>query len=68
MKVLLDIKDDKASFFLEVLKNFSFVKAETLTPSKAEFLKDLKEAVTEVTLAKQGKIKLKSADQLLDEL
>ncbi|HSZ24331.1 MAG TPA: hypothetical protein VK766_01360 [Cytophagaceae bacterium] len=68
MKVLLDIKDDKASFFMEVLKNFSFVKAETITPSKATFLKDFKGAVEEVKLAKQGKIKLKSADQLLDEL
>jgi len=68
MKVLLDIKDNKADFVLELLKNFSFVKAETITPSKAQFLKGLKEAVQEVTLAKQGKIKLKSADQLLDEL
>ena len=68
MKVLLDIKDNKADFVLELLKNFSFVKAETITPSKAQFLKGLKEAVEEVTLAKQDKIKLKSADQLLDEL
>ncbi|WP_299250180.1 hypothetical protein [uncultured Cytophaga sp.] len=68
MKVLLDIKDNKADFVLELLKNFSFVKAETITPSKAQFLKGLKEAVEEVTLAKQGKINLKSADQLLDEL
>jgi len=68
MKVLLDIKDNKADFVLELLKNFSFVKAETITPSKAKFLKELKEAVQQVTLAKQGKIKLKSADQLLDEL
>jgi hypothetical protein len=68
MKVLLDIKDDKASFFMEVLKNFSFVKAETITPSKAQFLKELKESVIEVTLAKQGKIKLQSAKDFLNEL
>lgn len=68
MKVLLDIKDNKAEFVLELLKNFSFVKAETITPSRAQFLKELKEAVQEVALAKKGKIKLKSADQLLDEL
>lgn len=68
MKIILDIKDDKASFFMEVLKNFCFVKAETIAPQKAEFMKDLKGAVEEVTLAKQGKIKLKSADQLIDEL
>ena len=68
MKVLLDIKDSKAPFFMELLKNFSFVKAETLVPTKAQFLKDLKGAVEEVALAKQGKKKLQSAEELLDEL
>jgi hypothetical protein len=68
MKVLLDIKDSKAEFVMELLKSLSFVKAETITPSRAQLLKDLKEAAQEVNLAKQGKIKLKSADQLLDEL
>ena len=32
MKVLLDIKDSKASFFMELLKSFSFVKVKPLTP------------------------------------
>ncbi len=68
MQLLLDIKDSKAGFVLELLKNFSFVKAEKLTPAKAEFLRDLKGAVEEVTLAKQGKIKLQSAKDFLDEL
>lgn len=27
MKLLLDIQDDKASFFIELLKNFKYVKA-----------------------------------------
>lgn len=30
MKVLLDIQDNKAVFFMEVLKNFSFVKAQPI--------------------------------------
>ncbi len=68
MMLLLDIKDDKAPFFMEVLKNFSFVKTETLTQSKAQFLKELKGSVDEVSRAKQGEIKLKSADELIDEL
>lgn len=68
MKVILDIKDEKAAFFMEVLKNFSFVKAKPLTPYKAEVLEGLKEAVEQVKLAKEGKVKLKSARQLLDEL
>jgi len=68
MKVLLDIKDDKADFVMELLKNFSFVKTKRLTPAKAELLNDIKKSVKEVNLAKKGKIKLKSARQLLDEL
>ena len=68
MKVLLDIKDSKASFFMEVLKNFSFVTATPFTESNAQFLEEFKDAVKEVKLAKQGKIKLQSAKELLDEL
>ncbi|MDB5131382.1 MAG: hypothetical protein JWR02_1131 [Mucilaginibacter sp.] len=68
MKVLLDIKDNKADFVMELLQNFSFVKAEPLTKSKARFLKEFKQAVDEVNLAEQGKVKLKTAEQLLDEL
>jgi hypothetical protein len=68
MKVLLDIKDSKADFVMELLNSFSFVKAEELTPTKAQFLKELKESVDEVILAKQGKLKLKTAKEFLDEL
>jgi hypothetical protein len=68
MKVLLDIKDDKANFIMELLNNFKFVKAKPLSPYKAEVIEGLKEAVDQVNLSKQGKVKLKSARQLLDEL
>ncbi len=68
MKILLEIKDDKAAFFMEVLKNFSFVKAQSLTPAHALFLQELKESVEEVNLAKSGKLQLKSAENLLNEL
>ena len=68
MQLLLDIKDNKANFVIELLKNFSFVKTEKLTPSKAEFLHELKGAVDEVNLARSGKIKLQSARDFLNEL
>jgi hypothetical protein len=68
MKVLLDIKDNKADFVMELLCNLHFVKAEQISPSKAEFVKELHASVEEVILAKKGKIKLKSAEELLDEL
>jgi len=68
MKLLLDIKDSKAEFMIELLKNFPFVKAKPLTPSKAELIEEIKESVEEVKAAKQGKVKLKTLDQLLNEL
>ncbi len=68
MKILLDIKDSKADFVMELLQSLSFVKAETISPSKSRFLKEFKQSVDEVNLAKHGKVKLKTADQLLDEL
>jgi hypothetical protein len=68
MKVLLDIKDGKADFVMELLKNFSFVNAETLTPYKAGVLKGIKEAVDELKMVKAGKIKARNAIDLIDEL
>jgi hypothetical protein len=68
MKVLLDIKDEKAPFIMELLKNFSFVKAKPLSDNKAQLIEDIKETVNEVKLAKQGKIKLQGAKDFLNEL
>ena len=68
MKVLLDIKDSKADFVMELLNNLSFAKTETISPKKERFLKELKKSVNEVNLAKQGKIKLQSAKDFLNEL
>ena len=68
MKVLLDIKDEKAAFVMELLGNLKYVKTKTLTDPEATFLKEFKEAVEEVKLAKQGKIELQSAKDFLDEL
>ncbi|MFD2203728.1 hypothetical protein [Shivajiella indica] len=68
MKVLLDIKDEKVAFILELLSNFKFVKAKPLTPYKAEILAGLKEAVEEVNQIKAGKKKAQPLSEFLDEL
>ena len=68
MKVILDIQDNKADFVMELLNSLSFVKAEPISATKAKFLKELEGSVQEVVLAKQGKIKLQTAEQLLNEL
>jgi len=48
--------------------DFVQVKESKKRASKKQFLDGLKEAVEDVNLAKHGKIKLKSAEQLLSEL
>ena len=68
MKLLLDVKDSKSDFVMELLNNFSFITAETLTPAKAKLLKELKGSAEEVALAKEGKIKLQGARDFLNEL
>ena len=67
MKVILDIKDSKAAFVIELLKNFPFVKAKPLTPYKDEVLEGIKEAVEEMKLIKAGKLKGIPARDLLDK-
>ena len=67
MKVLLDIKDEKAPFVMEVLKNFKFVKAEPLT-EKEEIIEDIKQGVKEVNQIRAGKLKGIPIEELLHEL
>jgi hypothetical protein len=68
MKVLLDIKDNKANHLLEVLKGLSYVKATTISGEKALLLEELKEAADNLALVRQGKLKARSAKELLNEL
>lgn len=68
MTVILEIKDNKADFIMELLKNFPFVKAKPVNPEKERILNDLKESIEEVKLHKQGKIKMKSFYEFLNEL
>jgi hypothetical protein len=68
MKLLLDIKDDKAPFVVELLENFKFVKARPLTSYKAEVLESVRRAVEEMKLIKAGKLKGTPAKKLLDDL
>lgn len=68
MKVLLDIKDNKAPFLMELLKSLSYVKAKPISSEKYDLLTGLRESLEEVKLHKKGKVKLKSARTLLNEI
>ena len=68
MKVLLDIKDSKADFVLELLNDLAFVKVKILTDKKTIQKKGLAKAIEQVNSHKQNKTKLKSARELLNKL
>lgn len=68
MKVLLDIKDDKAFSLLEVLNGLSYVKVKPISGEKALLMEEIKEAVENVKLFREGKLKGRPARELLNEL
>lgn len=68
MKVLLDIKDNKALHLLEVLKGLAYVKTTRLSNEKALLLSEIKEAAEFMKKVKMGKAKGRSAKDLLNEL
>jgi uncharacterized FAD-dependent dehydrogenase len=70
MQYIIDIKDGKDGFMLELLKNFSYieVKPYSLKSKKPKAIDDLREAFQELELIKQGKAKSRDAFEVLDEL
>lgn len=80
MEYIIDVKDAEAPFVLDLLRRFDFVKVRPADETddedsddepeltKEQLLADVKEALEEVKLYKQGKIKLKTLDEFLDGL
>ena len=68
MKAVLSIEDSKASFIMELLGNFSFVKVRPITNEKALLLNEIREAVDNVNLVKKGKLQARPAKELLNEI
>ncbi len=68
MKVLIEVKDSKAAFVMELLNSLSFVKAQELTDEKAQLVEEIKEAVENLKLVRKGKMKARPAKELLDEI
>lgn len=70
MKIILDIKDSRSDFFMELMQNLDFVKVvqEFKDKHKSEAVQDLYEAFSDAKLHEQGKKKLKSAKEVLNEL
>jgi hypothetical protein len=70
MKVILDIKEnDRVPFFMELVKSLDYIRVlkEVKDERKSEFITGLVDAFNDVKLYEQGKKKLKSAKELLNE-
>jgi len=70
MEVVLDIKDrSRAPFLMELLRSLDYINVrEVKTERKSRIVSDLKESLKEVKLYEEGKIKLQTFDELLNEL
>lgn len=72
MKIILDIEDNKAAAFLNFIKSLDFIhihkKEDYEEPTKQEILESIKQGMKEVQLYQEGKIKLQSARDFLNEL
>lgn len=68
MKLLLEIEDNKAASFIEVIKGISFIKAKKITDTKAQLLSEIRDAVDEMKLIRTGKKKARNAEDFLNEL
>ena len=68
MKVLIDVKDSKAEFVMELLDNLPFVKAKPISPQKVQLIEEIKESVDNPNLVKKGKLKARPAKELVNEL
>ena len=71
MKLLLDIADNKAATFIEVIKNYSYVKATPISVPDAELfaeIGEIKKAFKNAGKIKTGKLKGRPAEELLNEL
>jgi hypothetical protein len=70
-EVTVQIPDKKYEIFLELMKSLTFVKkVKTVDdePTKKEILDGIRQAVKELNLVKQGKLKPTSLKELLNEL
>ncbi|MBY0424622.1 MAG: hypothetical protein K2Q22_03210, partial [Cytophagales bacterium] len=68
MKVLLDIKESKAAFVLELLQSLSFVKVKPLSDEKAQLIGEIRQSVEELKQVRSGKLKARPVEDLLNEL
>ena len=71
MKMLVEIAENKATSFKELVKQYFDVKAKPISPSDASIFEDImhiKKAFKLADKVKAGKLKTRPASELLNEL
>lgn len=70
MKVILDIKENRAKSFIELINDLKYVRIikQVNDRKKSKAMQDFVDALNDVKLHEEGKKTLKTANQLLNEL
>ena len=70
MKIVLEVKKERYAFFVELIKSLNFVHlvSQEDTSKREHTLQDMAEALNDVKLHQKGLKKLKSIEELLDEI
>lgn len=67
-RVIVEIPDNKLSFFMELLNNLGIKKVKNLSEQQKREVNDLQHSLEQVKQHQEGKIKLQSARDFLNEL
>ena len=70
-RITININDSKVGFFMELIKNFDFVKVEKQNytdPTTEEIKESIKQGLKEVQLIEEGKMKATPLNDFLNEL
>jgi hypothetical protein len=68
MKIVVEVKESKVEFLLELLRSLPFVKTTTVQDEKTAVLESVRTAVDQMKQVKAGKLKGRPVQDLLDEL
>ncbi|MGE0635213.1 MAG: hypothetical protein AB7P01_02145 [Bacteroidia bacterium] len=68
-QITLNVAENKLDFFIDLIRNFDFVKVEKQAePSNAEILRSIETGMKQVELIRKGKLPKKKIEDLLREL
>lgn len=68
-QITLNVAENKLDFFIDLIKNFDFVKVEKQAePTKTEILQSIETGLKQAELIRKGKLPKKKIEDLLREL